>query len=141
MAGVGGLELANVALQKAWSNSLVFQNIFVPETFRAAPKKYLWWENVAEFKEFARCTNDIFFKTAFPSSSLTTPATQSGLREQKYEMVLRRAGAPLDATRRDLRPTATGCVSNIRTRFYLEHVAVDFPDMPIILAHPSFAWQ
>jgi predicted TIM-barrel fold metal-dependent hydrolase len=26
-------------------------------------------------------------------------------------------------------------------RFYLEHVAVDFPDMPIILAHPSFAWQ
>ena len=77
----------------------------------------------------------------FAGSSPTCPATQSGLREQKYEMVLRRAGAPLDATRRDLRPTATGCVSNIRTRFYLEHVAVDFLDMPIILAHPSFAWQ
>ncbi len=24
---------------------------------------------------------------------------------------------------------------------YLDHVAVDFPDMPIILAHPSFPWQ
>jgi len=50
-----------------------------------------------------------------PEFESSHPATQSGLREQKYEMVLRRAGAPLDATRRDLRPTATGCVSNIRT--------------------------
>jgi predicted TIM-barrel fold metal-dependent hydrolase len=24
---------------------------------------------------------------------------------------------------------------------YLDDVAVDFPDMPIILAHPSFPWQ
>jgi hypothetical protein len=37
VAGVGGLELGNVALQKAWPNSLVFQTIFVPETFRAPP--------------------------------------------------------------------------------------------------------
>ena len=34
MAGVRGLELANVALQTDGPNSLVFQNIFVPETFR-----------------------------------------------------------------------------------------------------------
>jgi hypothetical protein len=34
MPGVGGLELRNVALQNAGPNSLVFQNIFVPETFR-----------------------------------------------------------------------------------------------------------
>jgi hypothetical protein len=34
VAGVGGLELRNVALQNAGPNSLVFQNIFVPETFR-----------------------------------------------------------------------------------------------------------
>ena len=24
---------------------------------------------------------------------------------------------------------------------YLDDVAVDFPDMPVILAHPSFPWQ
>jgi predicted TIM-barrel fold metal-dependent hydrolase len=24
---------------------------------------------------------------------------------------------------------------------YLDDVAVDFPDMPIIMAHPSFPWQ
>ena len=24
---------------------------------------------------------------------------------------------------------------------YIDDVAVDFPDMPIILAHPSFPWQ
>jgi hypothetical protein len=47
-------------------------------TVSRSPAKSLWWENVAGFKEFARCTNDIFFKTAFPSSSLTTPATESG---------------------------------------------------------------
>ena len=34
MAGVRGLELANVALQTDGPNSLVFRNIFVPETFR-----------------------------------------------------------------------------------------------------------
>ena len=34
MAGVVGLELGNVALHSAGPNSLVFQNIFVPETFR-----------------------------------------------------------------------------------------------------------
>jgi hypothetical protein len=34
VAGVRGLELANVALQTDGQNSLVFQNIFVLETFR-----------------------------------------------------------------------------------------------------------
>jgi hypothetical protein len=34
VAGVRGLELANVALRRAGPNSLVSQNIFVPETFR-----------------------------------------------------------------------------------------------------------
>ena len=34
VAGVRGLELRNVALQNAGPNSLVFQNILVPETFR-----------------------------------------------------------------------------------------------------------
>jgi len=34
MAGVRGLELANVGLKNSRTNSLVFQNIFVPETFR-----------------------------------------------------------------------------------------------------------
>src|SRR4051794_35137216 len=34
VAGVRGLELANVALQADGPNSLVFHNIFVPETFR-----------------------------------------------------------------------------------------------------------
>jgi hypothetical protein len=27
------------------------------------------------------------------------------------------------------------------TRMYVDDVAVDFPDMPGILAHPSFPWQ
>ena len=36
---------------------------------------------------------------------------------------------------------AWGCGSNIPTRCYLDDVAADFPDMPIILAHPSFPWQ
>ena len=34
VAGVRGLELRNVALQNAGPDSLVFQNILVPETFR-----------------------------------------------------------------------------------------------------------
>jgi hypothetical protein len=34
MAGVRGLELANVGLKNSRPNSLAFQNIFVPETFR-----------------------------------------------------------------------------------------------------------
>jgi hypothetical protein len=34
VAGVRGLELANVGLKNSRPNSLAFQNIFVPETFR-----------------------------------------------------------------------------------------------------------
>jgi hypothetical protein len=113
---VRGLELGNVALQNA------------------SPTKSLGCQNVLE-KQGVRPR---FQKTDISEFESSHPATQSGLREQKYEMVLRRRWT---RRRRDLRPTATGCVSNILTRFYLEHVAVDFLDMPIILAHPSFAWQ
>jgi hypothetical protein len=38
VAGVRGLELGNVALQGAGPNSLVFQNIFVPESFGEKPE-------------------------------------------------------------------------------------------------------
>jgi hypothetical protein len=39
VAGVVRLELGNVALQGAGPNSLVFQNIFVPETFSRELRK------------------------------------------------------------------------------------------------------
>src|SRR5260370_36430029 len=38
-----------------------------------------------------------------------------------------------------------GAGGGIRLKYgnpiYLDDVAVDFPDMPIIMAHPSFPWQ
>src|SRR5438477_8968039 len=39
LAGVRGLELANVALRRAGPNSLVSQNIFVPESFGEEPQR------------------------------------------------------------------------------------------------------
>ena len=39
MAGVRGLELANVGLIECRPNPLVCQNIFVPETFAEEPQK------------------------------------------------------------------------------------------------------
>ena len=43
------------------------------------------------------------------------------------------------------RPGRAGGGGGIRLKYgnpiYLDDVAVDFPDMPIIMAHPSFPWQ
>ena len=73
MAGVRGLELRNVALQNAGPNSLVFQSIFVAETFRG------WREETDADR--AGLKRHLPVRSPHPSHGVQSGAEQAGWRK------------------------------------------------------------
>ena len=83
---------------------------------------------------------------------LQVPSDHAGLLPERPQRLraLRgdRGGGAIRAVPHRARPaSAPACAAGMGMRLkysnpiYLDDVAVDFPDMPIILAHPSFPWQ
>ena len=73
----------------------------------------------------------------FPNDRLAYPLYEVDRRAGPAGAVPHRP----DRRRRRARAAAAASGSKYSNPMYLDDVAVDFPDMPIILAHPSFPWQ
>ena len=74
-------------------------------------------------------------------ASSRTTGRLSALRGRSPRRGCRRCSTPARPASAPACPAAAACASSTPTRCYLDDVAADFPDMPIIMAHPSFPWQ